>query len=926
MRTSIDARANVHLIEEKYRLWQDNPDSVDSGWSAFFEGFELGNIPERNGAVQTEVEAREAALQTRVDGLIYAYCTLGHTIARIDPLAENRPANPLLRPSEFGFTDSDLDLRVSSKFFLDNRSMTLREMIAGLDRIYADSIGSEFMHIQDPRVREWIRRQLETRPQKHSTPRAVQVALLRALLESESFEIFLHTRYVGQKRFSLQGAETLMVALETILHKCPEGGVEEICMGMAHRGRLNVLANFLRKSLKVIFTEFSENYIPDLVAGDGDVKYHLGYDAVRRLVSGEEVEIRLSSNPSHLEAVDPVVEGKARARQRIRGDTEHRKKVLPLLVHGDAAFIAQGIVAETLNLSQLHGYSTGGTIHVVVNNQIGFTTLPKDARSSQYATDIAKLIEAPIFHVNGDDPLAVKFVSDLAFDFRQKFGRDVVIDLYCYRRYGHNEGDEPSFTQPDLYAKIEKHPSVTQLYKRELLDAGTLTEDDAISLETEFALRLEMTRDEVNAIEKRKANQKARFRESTAIFQPKYTGESEPTAITEKTLNTIVDGLTRVPEGFHVQPKIQRIVLDHQRQVFEDGGPYEWHFAEALAFGSLLLDGIPVRLSGQDSSRGTFSTRHSVLYDAKTGKPYVPLMHLAEKQARICIYNSPLSEAAVLGFDYGYSLEYPKMLCLWEAQFGDFANGAQTIIDQFIVSAESKWQRPSGIVLLLPHGYEGQGPEHSSARLERFLQECAEDNIQVCNLTTAAQYFHVLRRQMKRDFIKPLIVATPKSLLRAKYASSPAEEFIHGRFEEILGEGGSASPTSMNAFGDRVPSPDDVKRIIFCSGKVYYDLLKFRSERKIDDAALIRVEQLYPLAEKRLREMLKPFPKGAKLVWCQEEPQNMGAWTFIEPRMRTLFCTEIAYAGREASASPAVGALARHKREQARLVADAFSI
>jgi 2-oxoglutarate dehydrogenase E1 component len=926
MRTSIDARANVHLIEEKYRLWQDNPDSVDSGWSAFFEGFELGNIPERNGAVQTEVEAREAALQTRVDGLIYAYCTLGHTIARIDPLAENRPANPLLRPSEFGFTDSDLDLRVSSKFFLDNRSMTLREMIAGLDRIYADSIGSEFMHIQDPRVREWIRRQLETRPQKHSTPRAVQVALLRALLESESFEIFLHTRYVGQKRFSLQGAETLMVALETILHKCPEGGVEEICMGMAHRGRLNVLANFLRKSLKVIFTEFSENYIPDLVAGDGDVKYHLGYDAVRRLVSGEEVEIRLSSNPSHLEAVDPVVEGKARARQRIRGDTDHRKKVLPLLVHGDAAFIAQGIVAETLNLSQLHGYSTGGTIHVVVNNQIGFTTLPKDARSSQYATDIAKLIEAPIFHVNGDDPLAVKFVSDLAFDFRQKFGRDVVIDLYCYRRYGHNEGDEPSFTQPDLYAKIEKHPSVTQLYKRELLDAGTLTEDDAISLETEFALRLEMTRDEVNAIEKRKANQKARFRESTAIFQPKYTGESEPTAITEKTLNTIVDGLTRVPEGFHVQPKIQRIVLDHQRQVFEDGGPYEWHFAEALAFGSLLLDGIPVRLSGQDSSRGTFSTRHSVLYDAKTGKPYVPLMHLAEKQARICIYNSPLSEAAVLGFDYGYSLEYPKMLCLWEAQFGDFANGAQTIIDQFIVSAESKWQRPSGIVLLLPHGYEGQGPEHSSARLERFLQECAEDNIQVCNLTTAAQYFHVLRRQMKRDFIKPLIVATPKSLLRAKYASSPAEEFIHGRFEEILGEGGSASPTSMNAFGDRVPSPDDVKRIIFCSGKVYYDLLKYRSERKIDDAALIRVEQLYPLAEKRLREMLKPFPKGAKLVWCQEEPQNMGAWTFIEPRMRTLFCTEIAYAGREASASPAVGALARHKREQARLVADAFSI
>src|SRR2546430_7266136 len=771
MRTSIDARANLDLIEENYRRWQENPESVDSGWSAFFEGFELGNLPQRDGAAVAGAEAREAALQTRVDGLVYAYCSLGHTIARVDPLAEKRPQNPLLSLRELGFSESDLDLRVSSKFFLDNRPMTLREMLAGLERIYADSIGSEFMHIQDPRVRGWVRKRLETRPQKHSTPRAIQVALLRALLESESFEIFLHTRYVGQKRFSLQGSESLMVILDTILHKCPEGGVEEICMGMAHRGRLNVLANFLRKSLQVIFTEFSENYVPELVAGDGDVKYHLGYHSVRKLASGGEVEIRLSSNPSHLEAVDPVVEGQARARQRIRGDTEHRRKVLPLLVHGDAAFIAQGIVAETLNLSQLPGYSTGGTIHIVVNNQIGFTTLPKDARSSSYATDVAKIIEAPIFHVNGDDPLAVKFVSDLAFDFRQQFGRDVVIDLYCYRRYGHNEGDEPAFTQPDLYAKIEKRPSVTQLYKRELLEAGTLSEDDAASLETEFALRLEMTRDEVNAIEKRRAGQKARFKESTAIFQPQYTSESEPTAISETTLKTIVDGLTRVPTGFEVQPKIKRIVLDHQHKVFEEGGPYEWHYAEALAFGSLLLEGIPIRLSGQDSSRGTFSTRHSVLYDAKTGKPYVPLMHLAEKQARICIYNSPLSESAVLGFDYGYSLDYPKVLGLWEAQFGDFINAAQTIIDQFIVSAESKWQQPSGIVLLLPHGYEGQGPEHSSGRLERFLQLCADNNMQVAYCTTPAQYFHLLRRQMhggpdRRGTRKPLVIMTPKSILR----------------------------------------------------------------------------------------------------------------------------------------------------------------
>src|SRR5438034_1260248 len=791
--------------------------------------------------------------------------------------------------------------------------MALREMVSGLERIYADSIGSEFMHIQGPRVRDWIRKRLETRPHKHSTPRAVQVALLRTLLEAESFETFLHTRYVGQKRFSLQGAESLMVILDTILHRCPEGGVEEVGMGMEHRGRLNVLANFLRKSLKVIFTEFTENYIPELVAGDGDVKYHLGYHSVRKLASGAEIEIRLSANPSHLEAVDPVVEGNARARQRIRGDTEHRRKVLPLLVHGDAAFIAQGIVAETLNLSQLHGYSTGGTIHIVVNNQIGFTTLPKDARSSSYATDIAKMIEAPIFHVNGDDPLAIKFVSDLAFDFRQQFGRDVVIDMYSYRRYGHNEGDEPSFTQPDLYAKIEKRPSVTQLYKRELLEAGTLSEDDAASLETEFALRLEMTRDEVDAIEKRKASEKAKFRESTAIFQPKYTSTSEPTAISEKTLKMIVDGLTRIPEGFQVQPKIKRIVLDHQRKVFDEGGPYEWHYAEVLAFGSLLLEGIPVRLSGQDSSRGTFSTRHAVLYDAKTGQPYVPLMHLSEKQARICIYNSLLSEAAVLGFDYGYSLDYPNMLCLWEAQFGDFANGAQVIIDQFIVSAESKWQRPSGIVLLLPHGYEGQGPEHSSGRLERFLQACAEDNIQVCNLTTSAQYFHVLRRQMKRNFVKPLIIMTPKSLLRAEFASSRAEEFTGGGFEEILG-----SPSAVPA--------EKIERIIFCSGKVYYDLFNYRAEKKIDTAAIVRIEQLYPLAEKKLRATVKPYPKTAKVVWCQEESKNMGAWTFIEPRLRKIFKREIVYARRDASASPAVGALALHKREQARLVAEAFNI
>ncbi len=916
MRTSIPARANLDLIEENYHRWRQNPETVDSGWSAFFEGFELGILPQRNGAAAAaapRTEVREGQLQTRADGLVYAYRTLGHTIARVNPLADKRPENPLLTLRELGFSEKDLDLRISSKFFSDNRQMTLREMIAGLERIYADTIGAEFMHIQNTRMRNWVLHRLESRPNKRETPRNVQIALLRALLEAESFEIFLHSRYVGQKRFSLQGAESLMVILDTILHKCQGSGIEEICMGMTHRGRLNVLANFLRKSLKVIFTEFTENYIPELVGGDGDVKYHLGYRTVRKLGSGAEVEIRLSANPSHLEAVDPVVEGTARARQRIRGDTEHRRKVLPLLIHGDAAFAGQGIVAETLNMSQLHGYGTGGTVHAVVNNQIGFTTLPEDARSSMYCTDIAKMIEVPIFHVNGDDPLAVMFVSQLALDFRQEFGRDVVIDLYCYRKYGHQEVDEPSFTQPDLYAKIDKRPSVTQLYKRELLDAGTLSPDDAASLETEFELRLEMTLEEVKALEKEKAGEQAKFKESTAVFQPEYTSSSASTAISPKTLAKIVDGLTRVPEDFNILPKVKRMLIDRRRQMFEAGGPYDWGFAEALAFGSLLLEGTPVRLSGQDSRRGTFGHRHAVLYDAKTGEPYIPLLHLAPKQARFCVYNSLLSEAAVLGFDYGYSLDYPEMLCLWEAQFGDFVNGAQTIIDQFIVSAESKWQRPSGIVLLLPHGYEGQGPEHSSARLERFLQACAEDNIQVCNVTTPAQYFHVLRRQMKRDFIKPLILMTPKSLLRADFASSRAEEFTSNGFEEILG-------------WPKTGPANKIKRVILCSGKVYYDLLAHRDANKIDNAAIIRIEQLYPLAEKKLRAMLKPFPKEARLVWCQEESQNMGAWSFIEPRLREMFKCEIFYAGRNASASPAVGALTVHKREQACLVADAFSI
>src|SRR5438874_10666864 len=548
MHPSFANRLNLDLLEQNYERWQKDPDSLDSGWSAFFAGFELGNLDGKNGAAVEAVPAearrdmRESPLQTRIDALVYAYRILGHTIARVNPLAEKRPENPLLSLREFGFSDKDLDYPVSSKFFLDGRQMTLREMIALLDQIYAGSIGAEFQHIQNTRVRDWARHRLESRIFAPPPSPEIQVALLRSLLEAETFEVFLHTSYVGQKRFSLQGAEGLMAILDTLLHKCASDGIEEICMGMAHRGRLNVLANFLRKSLSVIFTEFTENYLPALVAGDGDVKYHLGYQTVRKLAAGE-VEIRLSANPSHLEAVDPVVEGQARARQRIRGDTEHRRKVLPLLIHGDAAFAGQGIVAETLNMSQLAGYSTGGTFHIVVNNQIGFTTLPEDARSSMYATDVAKMIEAPILHVNGEDPLAPKFVTEMALDFRQEFGRDFVIDMYCYRKYGHNEGDEPSFTQPDLYDRIEKRPSAATLYKRDLLKSGVLSADDLASLETEFELRLEMTLDEVRAIEKAQADEKARFKESTAVFQPKYTAKSAPTAISKEQVETIINGL-----------------------------------------------------------------------------------------------------------------------------------------------------------------------------------------------------------------------------------------------------------------------------------------------------------------------------------------------------------------------------------------------
>ena len=919
MSTTFANRYNVDLLDENYARWKQDPDSVDKSWSAFFEGFELGSAQKANGAQAagsaSATPAGELPLETRVEGLVYAYRTLGHTLAKLDPLSLQEPGQPLLSLRELGFAEKDLNLMVSSKFYLGGKKMKLGEMIDSLRKIYADTIGVEYMHIQNPHVRNWVRERVESRQSDFGISPKTQRVILGELMEAESFEHFLHTRYVGQKRFGLEGGESLLVILNAILVDCSIHGVQDIVMGMAHRGRLNVIANFLKKPLTAMFAQFSENYIPELVGGDGDVKYHLGYKTRRSTEAGYAIGIILSPNPSHLEAVDPVVLGKARARQRIMLDTQERKKVLPLLIHGDAAFAGQGIVAEVLNLSQLQGYKVGGTIHVIVNNQIGFTTLPADARSSHYATDVAKMIEAPIFHVNGDDPLAVSFVTSLAFAFRQHFHRDVVIDMYCYRRHGHNEGDEPAFTQPSLYTEIDKHPSVAVIFKKRLIDSGVMTEEEVASLEKIFELRYEAAHEDVKAAEQAARSKKAKFSESTAVFQPAYNHKPADTTVTKAQVELVVRALTNAPPNFNVLPKIRRMLLERRAKIFQDGGPFDWAYAESLAFGTLLAEGIPVRLSGQDSRRGTFSQRHSVIYDAETRERYIPLMNISQDQARFCVYNSLLSEAAVLGFDYGYSLDFPEMLCLWEAQFGDFANGAQVIIDQFISSAESKWQRPCGIVLLLPHGYEGQGPEHSSARLERFLQLCAEDNIQVCNLTTPAQYFHVLRRQMKRKFRKPLVIMTPKSLLRAEQCVSTLDDFTGGGFVEIL-------PAQL------LNKPETIDRVILCSGKVYYDALNHREAQKLANAAIIRLEQLYPLDEAALRREIDRFPPQAKLVWCQEEPQNMGAWSYVYLALDRMHQHQrpIWYAGRDAGASPAVGALLMHKREQKFIIELAFSI
>ncbi|HSI83438.1 MAG: 2-oxoglutarate dehydrogenase E1 component [Candidatus Methylacidiphilales bacterium] len=923
---------HTDLLEVLYEQWRNFPESVEESWRHFFEGFELGCTqppPDRtggtngsqssngnagggNGAVivsapgESLAPSAEAlsqrAKQAHLYNLLFAYRTSGHYIARIDPLGFNTKSIPYLDLQNFKLSKEDFETTFDSGTLAGGGDRKLKDILSIVQETYCDTVGVEFMHMHDFTMRRWLRDRMEKCRNHPNFSTAKKKRILNHVLEGELFERFLHTRYVGQKRFSLEGGETLIPMLDAVVEKCPELGVSQIVMGMAHRGRLNVLANILGKNYKFIFNEFAENYSPQAVQGDGDVKYHMGFEATQLTADGSRVGISLAPNPSHLEAVGPVVQGKARAWQRLLNDTKERGKVLPILIHGDAAFAGQGVVMETLNMSQLEGYQTGGTVHIIINNQIGFTTLPQDGRSTDYCTAVAKMLGAPIFHVNGDDPQAAVYVMELAFEFRQRFKREVVVDLVCYRRLGHNEGEEPDFTQPVMYSAIDDHDLVSELYLKELLASGEISESEASAYHAKFEQKLNDALAESKAMVQGMAPSIRKPLSTPQIMEP-----FESAALPE-VVQKVATALSNLPPvGFHANPKLLKW-LERRREMSTGKLPVDWSMGEALAFGTLLYEGVPVRLSGQDSRRGTFTQRHSVLYDTRTRERYVALKNISEDQASFCCYNSPLSEYAVLGFDFGYSLDYPNMLCLWEAQFGDFGNGAQVVIDQYITSSESKWGISTGIVLLLPHGYEGQGPEHSSARLERYLQACAEDNIQVANCTTPASFFHLLRRQGLRKIRKPLVVMSPKRLLRDKHCVSDISEFSKGCFEEIL-------PDARNT--------QNARKLILCSGKVYYDLDDYRVAKNVEDTAIVRFEQLYPFHEAKLKGIVAG-QKFEKIVWCQEESQNMGAWSYIEPYLRKSFGTEITYAGRDASASPATGSLGIHKLEQADVIEQAF--
>ncbi|HML93214.1 2-oxoglutarate dehydrogenase E1 component [Methyloceanibacter sp.] len=949
--TSFLDGANATYLAELYALYQADPSSVSDDWRGFFAnlGDDAKNVianaegpswaawnraPSwKAGATAlpaafappgalTQAEALDAARDTLgARMLIRAYRTRGHLIAKLDPLRlTSRGAHPELDPQTYGFTPADYSRPIYIGGALGFEFADLAQVLAVLDKTYAGPIGFEYMHISDPEQRAWMQERIEG-TEIQFTEQGKR-AILTKLIESEGSERFLNVKYTGTKRFGLDGGESMVPALEQIIKRGGQLGVREIVIGMPHRGRLNVLANVMAKPWRAIFNEFRGGSAhPDDVEGSGDVKYHLGASSDREF-DDNRVHLSLTANPSHLEIVDPVVLGKVRAKQDQRGDTE-RKEVMPLLLHGDAAFAGQGVVAECLGLSGLRGHRTGGSIHFIVNNQIGFTTAPRFSRSSPYPSDVAKMIDAPIFHVNGDDPEAVVHVTKIATEFRQRFGKPVVIDMFCYRRHGHNEADEPAFTQPLMYQRIAEHPRVVEIYADRLVKEGVLTKDEIDRLQADFRDFLE---EEFLAGETYRPN-RADWLDGrwSGIGFAEEGARRGHTGVDLDVLREVGLKLTEIPPTLTPHKTIARIMAA-RRKTIEDGKGIDWATAESLAFGTLLVEGFKIRLSGQDSERGTFSQRHSVLMDQANENKYTPLKHLGKEQGDFEVINSMLSEEAVLGFEYGYSLAEPNALVLWEAQFGDFANGAQVVIDQFISSGERKWLRMSGLVLLLPHGYEGQGPEHSSARLERYLQLCAEDNWQVVNCTTPANYFHVLRRQLHRQFRKPLVLMTPKSLLRHKKVKSDIEDFgPESSFHRLLWDDAERMP------GEGVTLVPDaqIRRVVICSGKIYYDLEAERAERGISDIYLLRLEQLYPFPARALIQELSRF-KEAEIVWCQEEPKNMGAWSFVEPNMAWVLdhidakSKRPRYAGRPSSAATATGLMSKHVRELKTLLNEAL--
>ncbi len=954
---------NAVYIAELYERYQDDPGGVDLQWQEFFKdleddrrivsreqegaswspadgrvigGTEVSSLSEQmhgDDDSRPPEEARNFRGARRVSGakvreatmdsiralmLIRAYRVRGHLHANTDPLGLTPPENhPELDPATYGFTEKDMDREIFINYVLGLETATVREIVRILQETYCGSIGLEFMHIQDPEEKTWLQERIERIHNQTTFTKEGKKAILNRLIETEGFERYLDKKFTGTKRFGLDGGESLVPAMEQIFKRGSQLGLEEVVLGMAHRGRLNVLANVMSKPFQAIFHEFQGGASkPEDVGGSGDVKYHLGASADRSF-DGRSVHLSLTANPSHLECVNTVCLGKVRAKQRQKNDSE-MEKVATLLLHGDAAFAGQGLVPEALELSQLYGYQTGGTIHIIINNQIGFTTNPKQHRSSPYCSDVAKMVAAPIFHVNSDDVEAAVHCARIAIEYRQRFKKDVVVDLICYRRHGHNEGDEPTFTQPKMYNAIARHPTTLNMYAQRLIKEKVMSEDEIKGQIKEFSSQLDAA---FEAAAGYKAN-KADWLDGKWAGLSLATNDARrgKTGVNMDFLKEVGASLTSVPENFNLHSKIKR-QLDAKRKMIDTGEGIDWATAEALAFGTLLLEGHPVRLSGQDSERGTFSQRHAVLIDQENEDRFTPLNNIRFGQAPFEVLNSPLSEAGVLGFEYGYSLAEPQTLTLWEAQFGDFANGAQVIIDQFISSGETKWLRMSGVVMLLPHGYEGQGPEHSSARLERYLQNSADDNWQVCNVTSPANYFHALRRQIRRDFRKPLILMTPKSLLRHKRCVSRLEEMgADATFHRVLWDDGK----------DGLAAPAKIKRVVLCAGKVYYDLLEEREARGVKDVYLMRLEQLFPFPKSALLEELKPF-KNAEIMWCQEEPRNMGSWSYVlEPLLEVM--DELgkdqrlpSYSGRGPAASPATGLAKRHADEQKSLIGAALT-